>query len=172
MSTTSTPADSSLDNETVSKLITLLLAVACGLIVANLYYAQPLVGPISASLGLSPEAAGLIVTMAQMGYVAGLLLIVPLGDLVENRYLVLCVIGVAALALFGAALSTQSLPFLFAALLVGVGSVAVQILLPSAAHLAAGAGRGRVVRDVPPGLVVGVLLARPASHFLPFVSSF
>ena len=81
MSTTSTPADSSLDNETVSKLITLLLAVACGLIVANLYYAQPLVGPISASLGLSPEAAGLIVTMAQMGYVAGLLLIVPLGEI-------------------------------------------------------------------------------------------
>jgi predicted MFS family arabinose efflux permease len=171
MSTTSTPADNSLDNETVSKLITLLLAVACGLIVANLYYAQPLVGPISASLGLSPEAAGLIVTMAQMGYVAGLLLIVPLGDLVENRNLVLCVIGVAALALFGAALSTQPLPFLFAALLIGLGSVAVQILIPYAAHLAPEAARGRVVGDVTTGLMIGIMLARPASSFIASISS-
>jgi predicted MFS family arabinose efflux permease len=171
MSTTSTPADSSLDNAAVSKLITLLLAVACGLIVANLYYAQPLVGPISASLGLSPEAAGLIVTMAQMGYVAGLLLIVPLGDLVENRNLVLCVIGVAALALFGAALSTQPLPFLFAALLIGLGSVAVQILIPYAAHLAPEAARGRVVGDVTTGLMIGIMLARPASSFIASISS-
>jgi len=171
MSTTSTPADSSLDNETVSKLITFLLAVACGLIVANLYYAQPLVGPISSSLGLSPEAAGLIVTMAQMGYVAGLLLIVPLGDLVENRNLVLCVIGVAALALFRAALSTQPLPFLFAAPLIGLGSVAVQILIPYAAHLAPEAARGRVVGDVTTGLMIGIMLARPASSFIASISS-
>src|SRR5580704_8503455 len=86
------------NHETVSQWIPWLLAVACGLIVANLYYAQPLVGPISAALGLSPEAAGLVVTMAQVGYVAGLLLIVPLGDLVENRKLVLYVVGLGALA--------------------------------------------------------------------------
>jgi predicted MFS family arabinose efflux permease len=171
MSTTSTPADESLDSETVSKLITLLLATACGLIVANLYYAQPLVGPISASLGLSPEAAGLIVTMAQMGYVAGLLLIVPLGDLVENRNLVLSVVGAAALALFGAALSTQPLQFFFAALLIGLGSVAVQILIPYAAHLAPEAARGRVVGDVTTGLMLGIMLARPASSFIASISS-
>jgi predicted MFS family arabinose efflux permease len=152
-------------------LITLLLAVACGLIVANLYYAQPLVGPISASLGLSPEAAGLVVTMAQMGYVAGLLLIVPLGDLVENRNLVLCVVGVAALALFGAALSTQPLPFLLASLVIGLGSVAVQILIPYAAHLAPEAARGRVVGDVTTGLMIGIMLARPASSFITSISS-
>lgn len=61
--------------------LTLLLAAACGLIAANIYYAQPLVGPISGSLGLSPQAAGLVVTMTQLGYGAGLLLVVPLGDL-------------------------------------------------------------------------------------------
>jgi predicted MFS family arabinose efflux permease len=171
MSTTSTPADSSLGHQAVSKLITLLLAVACGLIVANLYYAQPLVGPISASLGLSPEAAGLVVTLAQMGYVAGLLLIVPLGDLVENRNLVLCVVGVAALALFGAALSTQPLPFLLASLVIGLGSVAVQILIPYAAHLAPEAARGRVVGDVTTGLMIGIMLARPASSFITSISS-
>jgi predicted MFS family arabinose efflux permease len=171
MSTTSAPADGSLDNEVVSQAITLLLAAACGLIVANLYYAQPLVGPISASLGLSPEAAGLIVTMTQMGYVVGLLLIVPLGDLVENRKLILCVIGMAALALFGAALSMQPLQFLFAALLIGLGSVAVQILIPYAAHLAPESARGRVVGNVTTGLMIGIMLARPASSFITSISS-
>jgi len=62
-----------------------LLAMSCGLIVANLYYAQPLIGPITADLGLSPQSAGLIVTMTQLGYGAGLLLIVPLGDPFESR---------------------------------------------------------------------------------------
>jgi predicted MFS family arabinose efflux permease len=171
MSTTSPPADSPLGDESVSALITLLLGTACGLIVANLYYAQPLVGPISASLGLSPEAAGLIVTMGQIGYVVGLLLIVPLGDLVENRKLVIAVIGVAALALFGAALSTQPLQFLLAALLIGLGSVAVQILIPYAAHLAPEAARGRVVGNVTTGLMIGIMLARPASSFIASVSS-
>jgi predicted MFS family arabinose efflux permease len=171
MSTTSTPADSPLGDESVSALTTLLLGTACGLIVANLYYAQPLVGPISASLGLSPEAAGLIVTMGQIGYVVGLLLIVPLGDLVENRKLVIAVIGVAALALFGAALSTEPPQFLLAALLIGLGSVAVQILIPYAAHLAPEAARGRVVGNVTTGLMIGIMLARPASSFIASVSS-
>jgi len=65
--------------------LTFLLAIACGLTAANLYYAQPLAGPISAALGLSSKATGLIVTMTQIGYGLGLLLIVPLGDLIENR---------------------------------------------------------------------------------------
>jgi predicted MFS family arabinose efflux permease len=171
MSTISTPADSAPDNDTVSHLLTLLLAVACGLIVANLYYAQPLVGPISASLGLSPKAAGLIVTMAQIGYVLGLLLIVPLGDLVENRKLVLCAVGAAALALFAAALATHPLQLLFAELLIGLGSVAVQILIPYAAHLAPQASRGRVVGNVTTGLMIGIMLARPASSFIASISS-
>src|SRR6516225_2354556 len=69
--------------------MTLLLAAACGLLAANIYYGQPLAGPISAELGLSPGATGLIVTLTQVGYGAGLLFIVPLADLVENRRLVL-----------------------------------------------------------------------------------
>jgi predicted MFS family arabinose efflux permease len=163
--------DHPVNQETISQWITWLLATACGLIVANLYYAQPLAGPISASLGLSPEAAGLVVTMAQIGYVAGLLLIVPLGDLVETRKLVLYVIGLGALALFGAALSTRPPQFLIAASLIGLGSVAVQILIPYAAHLAPEATRGRVVGNVTTGLMVGILLARPAASFIASASS-
>jgi predicted MFS family arabinose efflux permease len=163
--------DRPVNQQAISSWITWLLATACGLIVANLYYAQPLVGPISAALGLSPEAAGLVVTMAQVGYVAGLLLIVPLGDLVENRKLVLCVIGLGALALFGAALSTRPSQFLVAALLIGLGSVTVQILIPYAAHLAPEATRGRVVGNVTTGLMIGIMLARPAASFITSVSS-
>lgn len=155
----------------VSNWITILLAVSCGLIVANIYYAQPLVGPISAELGLSPRSAGLIVTMAQLGYGAGLLLIVPLGDLIENRRLVLSVMAVGALALFGAALSTHAVSFLGAALLIGLGSVAVQILIPYAGHMAPEAIRGRVVGNVTTGLMIGVMLSRPLSSFIAAFSS-
>ncbi len=146
--------------------LTLLIATACGLIAANIYYAQPLVGPISASLGLAPQAAGLIVTMTQIGYGAGLLLVVPLGDLFENRSLVVAIVCVAIVALLGAALSTHAAPFLLAALVIGVGSVAVQVLVPYAAHLAPDAMRGRVVGNVMSGLMFGIMLARPAASFI------
>ena len=73
----------------VSAATILLLAAACGLLAANIYYAQPLIKPIAETLGLAPQAAGLIVTMTQIGYGVGLFFVVPLADLVENRRLVL-----------------------------------------------------------------------------------
>jgi predicted MFS family arabinose efflux permease len=164
-------SDGPVTSQSVSSWITLLLAVSCGLIVANIYYAQPLAGPISAELGLSPLAAGLVVTMTQIGYGVGLLLVVPLGDLVENRRLVLAVIGLGALALLGAALSIHPLQFLVSALLIGLGSVAVQILIPYAAHLAPEATRGRVVGNVTTGLMLGIMLSRPVSSFIASVWS-
>ncbi len=146
--------------------LSLLLATACGLIAANIYYAQPLVGPISAALHLSSRAAGLIATMAQVGYGVGLLLVVPLCDLFENRRLVFLILCVAVLALLGAAVSTSAAAFLAAAALIGLGSVAVQILVPYAAHLAPTASRGRVVGNVMSGLMLGIMLARPAASLV------
>ena len=169
--TITTTADLAPEPDIVSRGLTFLLAVSCGLIAANIYYAQPLIGPISAALGLSLHAAGLIVTMTQIGYGAGLLLIVPLGDLTENRRLICITIGVGALALLGAAWSTQALPFLAAALFIGLGSVAVQIILPYAAHLAPEAARGRVIGNVATGLMLGIMLARPVASFLTAISS-
>src|SRR6266702_7001468 len=161
--TITTAADIAPDPNTASRGLTFLLAVSCGLIAANLYYAQPLIGPISAALGLSLHAAGLIVTMTQIGYGTGLLLIVPLGDLVENRTLICSVIMLGAAALLAAAFATHALPFLIAALFIGLGSVAVQIIIPYAAHLAPEAIRGRVVGNVSTGLMLGIMLARSAS---------
>ena len=144
----------------------LLLAAACGVVVANLYVAQPLVGLIGPELGLDTAAAGLVVTLAQLGYCAGLLLLVPLGDLVENRQLVTLTLLLAVLALTAAALSGSASVFLGASLLIGVGSSAAQMLVPLAAHLAPEAARGRVVGNVMAGLVLGVLLARPLSSLV------
>ncbi|MBV8474126.1 MAG: MFS transporter [Hyphomicrobiales bacterium] len=147
-----------------------LLATASGMIAANIYYAQPLIEPISASLCLPREAAGLIVTLLQVGYGAGLLLIAPLADLTENRRLVLASMALATAGLLGAALSTQAAPFFFFALCIGLGSVAVQVLIPFAAHLAPPEARGRVVGDVT-GLMLGIMVARPVSSFIAAASS-
>jgi predicted MFS family arabinose efflux permease len=140
-----------------------ILAAACGLIVANLYYAQPLVGPISQSAGISPAASGLIVTMTQIGYVIGLLFIVPLSDLLENRRLVSMALGVAAVGLTGAALANGMAMFFAAAVLIGAGSVGAQILVPYAASLAPADQRGRIVGNIMSGLLLGIMLARPAA---------
>lgn len=144
----------------------LLFAIACGLIVANLYYGQPLVGPIASELGMSPAAAGLLVTLTQVGYGLGLLFIVPLGDILENRRLVLTLLICCALALAAAAM-VHSVPlFLAAAAAIGFTSVTVQILVPWSAHLATEANRGRVVGNVMSGLLLGIMLARPVASFI------
>jgi predicted MFS family arabinose efflux permease len=144
----------------------MLFAIACGLIVANLYYGQPLVGPIAAELGLSPAAAGLLVTLTQIGYGLGLLFIVPLGDIVENRRLVLTLIISCALALLSAAMVRSAPVFLAAAAAIGFTSVTVQILVPWSAHMASEANRGRVVGNVMSGLLMGIMLARPVASFV------
>jgi predicted MFS family arabinose efflux permease len=151
--------------------LTLLLAAACGLIVANIYYAQPLAGPITAALGMDASAAGLIVTLTQIGYGLGLLFVVPLGDLVENRRLVLVLLGLCILALAAAGFAASPAPFLAAALAIGIGSVAVQVLVPYAAHMAHEAQRGRAVGNVMSGLLLGIMLARPVSSLVAQVSS-
>jgi predicted MFS family arabinose efflux permease len=143
-----------------------LIATACGLVAANIYYAQPLVGPISRSLGISLSGAGLIVSMTQIGYGAGLLLVVPLGDLVENRRLVLAILGIAIIAATGAAMATHAVSFFAASLLLGIGSVAVQILVPFTAHLVPSPTRGRVVGSVMSGLMLGIMFARPAASII------
>jgi predicted MFS family arabinose efflux permease len=143
-----------------------LLAGACGLIVANLYYAQPLVGPISATTGISADTSGLIVTMTQLGYVIGLLFLVPLSDLLENRRLVASTLVIAILGLITAALAKNSLVFFAAAILIGLGSVAAQVLVPYAAYLASEKQRGRMVGNVMSGLLLGIMFARPVASLI------
>jgi predicted MFS family arabinose efflux permease len=143
-----------------------LLAASCGLIVANIYYAQPLVGLIAPSLGIGPRTASLIVTLTQLGYAAGLLLLVPLGDIVENRLLLTVTVLASIPPLLAAALAHSGGLFLGAAFVIGLSSVAVQMLVPLAANLAPDRLRGQVVGNVMSGLLLGVLLARPAASLI------
>jgi predicted MFS family arabinose efflux permease len=169
--TVTVPSSEETTESTMSPGLTFLLALACGLLVANTYYAQPVAGPMSEALGIPRQAAGLIVTMTQLGYGIGLLLIVPLGDLLENRRLITTMIAATAIALLAAAFATKALPFLIAALAIGIFSVAIQIILPYAGHLAPDATRGRVTGTVATGLMLGVMLSRPTSSFIISISS-
>ena len=150
----------------MSSRMTLLLAAAAGIIVANLYYAQPLVGPIGAALGMPPAAAGLIVTLTQIGYCIGLLFIVPLGDLLENRRLIVTGLAATGAALALAASASGPWQFLLAAFAIGLGAVVAQVLVPFAAHLAPEATRGQTVGKVVSGLLLGIMVARPVASVL------
>ena len=160
MNTTTHPAAD------ISSGMTRLLAVAAGVIVASLYYAQTLVGPISRETGLSLDAAGLIVTLTQVGYALGLLFIVPLGDLLENRKLVFVLLLATAIMLALAAFSSSAWLFLATSFGIGLGSVAAQVLVPFAAHLSREATRGQTVGKVVSGLLLGIMLARPAASLI------
>jgi predicted MFS family arabinose efflux permease len=146
--------------------ITLLFAVACGLSVANIYFAQPLLDAMAQDLGISPAAIGIVVTLTQVGYAFGLMLIVPLGDLWDRRRLVVgqSVLSAAALVVVGTASNAAVL--LAGMVLVGLLAVVVQVLVAFAATLASPAERGRAIGTVTSGVVSGILLARFAAGTL------
>ncbi|MEN1833064.1 MFS transporter [Pseudomonas lijiangensis] len=150
----------------MTKGLVMLFAFCCGAIVANIYYAQPIIELIAPDIGLSSTMASLIVSLTQVGYALGLFFLVPLGDLLENRRLMLVTTGVAILSLLGAAFAEQPNLFLVVSLLVGFSSVSVQMLIPLAAHLAPEETRGRVVGSIMGGLLLGILLARPVSSLV------
>ncbi len=143
--------------------LVLVFAVACGLAVANLYYAQPVLDTIAKSFHTSSATAGLVVTLSQIGYAIGLALLVPLGDLVSRRRLVPLVLTVTTGGLIVSALAPSIGVLIAVALVVGAGSVVAQVLIPMAASLASAEHRGRVVGTVMSGLLIGILLARTVS---------
>ncbi len=113
-----------------SAALVTIIAIATGALVANLYYAQPLIASIAPEIGVSPNLAGSVVSVAQIGYGIGLFLLVSLADLVENRKLVLVTMGITVLGLVGAAISTTALSFFVASFIVGLCSTGAQVLLP------------------------------------------
>ena len=147
----------------MSRGLVALFALATGQAVASNYLAQPLLDVIGTEFGVSSGVAGLIVTAAQVGYAAGLILMLPLGDLLERRRLITVLAAVTAAGLAAAAFAPDIAVFMPAVALVGFTSVMAQILVPFAATLADPAVRGRVVGTVMSGLLLGILLARTAS---------
>ncbi|MGH3164406.1 MAG: MFS transporter, partial [Trebonia sp.] len=136
------------------------MAVTCAVTVGNLYYAQPLLHSVASALHTSQAAASVLVTASQLGYAAGLLFIVPAGDITRRRPLLTGLLAVCALALVGCTVA-PSLPALDAfVLLTGVTSVVVQMLVPYAATLASDSERSKVIGTLMGGLLIGILLSR------------
>ncbi|HEX4423733.1 MAG TPA: MFS transporter [Kofleriaceae bacterium] len=150
----------------LSRARIVVLAIAAGVIVANLYYTQPLVAIISHALGLAPGAAGLVMTLTQVGYGVGILVAVPLGDRVENKRLMLAMIAIAMLGLVGLTFARQTAPYFAAAFATGLGCSTVQIIVPYAASFVPEARRGQTVGQLMSGLMLGIMLSRPISSFL------
>ncbi|MBN9409538.1 MAG: MFS transporter [Burkholderiales bacterium] len=154
---------SSSRTQTLTPGIVRLMAAGAGLCVASNYFAQPLLALFAQTFGVSSVHAGLLVTMAQLGYVAGLILVVPLGDLLERRRLLVTTTALTAAALLAMGLAPNFEAMLLVSVVIGVTSVAAQVLVPLSAHLAPPAQRGRIMSTVMSGLLLGILLARFAA---------
>jgi predicted MFS family arabinose efflux permease len=150
----------------ISTKLAVLLAIASGVAVANIYYAQPLLEQIGHDLGVGPAGLGLVTTVTQVGYLLGLILIVPLGDLINRRVLIVAGCVIAAAALLAVAVAPHPLMFLIASGIVGVASVVQQVIIAYAAVLSSPATRGRILGIVTSGVVIGILLARTVSGLL------
>ncbi|WP_434059739.1 MFS transporter [Paenibacillus odorifer] len=144
----------------ISRNVALLFSIACGIVVANIYYAQPLLDAISNEFGISHSFVGLVITITQIFYALGLLLLVPLGDLLNRRWLIAGQMLLSVLALIVVGTATSSIVLFVGIAAVGFLAVVTQTLVAFAATLAAPAERGRIVGVVTSGIVIGILLAR------------
>ncbi|MEG5546460.1 MFS transporter [Enterobacter asburiae] len=150
----------------LSPALILLMSVATGLAVASNYYAQPLLDTIARAFNLSASSAGFIVTAAQLGYAAGLLFLVPLGDMFERRMLIVSMTLLTAGGMLITASSQSLTMMIVGTALTGLFSVVAQILVPLAATLASPEKRGKVVGTIMSGLLLGILLARTVAGLL------
>jgi predicted MFS family arabinose efflux permease len=145
------------------RLLTFILATASGVSVANIFYSQPLLDLIARTYHATEGSAAIVVTVTQLGYAAGIIVLMPLGDLIENRALASRVLVVTAIAAALASIAPNLTTFLIFSVLLGFTSVVAQIVIPVAAHLAPEDQRGRFVGQVMSGLLLGIMLARSAS---------
>ncbi|WP_054027057.1 MFS transporter [Bacillus sp. FJAT-28004] len=150
----------------MSRYVTLLFAVACGMSVANIYYAQPLLNNLSIEFGIDYSTIGILITITQIFYGLGLLLLVPLGDLLNQRRLIIGQMLLSVIALIIVGIASSSMVLFAGMAMVGLLAVVTQTLVAFAATMAAPAERGRVVGMVTSGIVIGILLARTIAGVL------
>ncbi len=150
----------------LSSAMVLIFAVASGLAVANVYFAHPLLDIIAEDLRLPSSKVGLVVALTQVGYGLGLVLLAPLGDLMDRRKLVVGQSFLLAVSLFVVASSSTGAMLLASMAVMGFLAVLTQAFVAYSASLAAPAKRGRVIGTVTSGIVLGILLARLVSGSL------
>ncbi len=150
----------------LSKTQVLFMAACTGLIVANLYYCQPLIVLIAREFGITEETAGTITYLTQGGYAIGLFFMVPLGDKLERKSQIMATTLASVVALVAAAMAKSFLLLQIASLLIGITSIVPQLILPLAASLSHEKERGKVVGTIMSGLLIGILLSRTLSGII------
>ncbi|MFC4018421.1 MFS transporter [Micromonospora sp. GCM10011542] len=150
----------------MSRRLTFLFAVAAGAAIGNLYWTQPLLGFIAGDLGAATATAGWLVTATQVGYAVGVLLLVPLGDVLDRRRFVPVMLLTSAAALLLCALAPSIGVLLLALGVLGMTTISGQVLTPLAGDLAGDAHRGRIVGTVGSGTLTGILASRTVSGFV------
>lgn len=150
---------------TIGRGLVLLMSFATGIVVANLYYIQPLMGRIAREFGVPEPTVGYAVTLGQAGLAVGTLSLLPLGDVTDRRRMITISCLMVAVSLLLMAFAPNVWVFLAANFLVGVSSIATHLQVSYAAHLAEPARRGRVVGSIMSGLLVGILVARTVSGY-------
>ncbi|WP_348798544.1 MFS transporter [Flavobacterium adhaerens] len=150
----------------LSKTNVLFMAACTGLIVANLYYCQPLIVLIAKEFNIPEANAGTITYFTQAGYAIGLFFMVPLGDKLERKKQILMTTFASVIALMIAATAKSFLVLEIASLLIGITSIVPQLILPLAASLSSHEQRGKVIGTIMSGLLVGILLSRTLSGFI------
>ncbi|WP_299762554.1 MFS transporter [uncultured Pontibacter sp.] len=160
------PANSTTAEPLLTRSTLWLMTVASGMVVANNYYNQPLLVKIADTFQVAKSQAGLVAMLTQAGYAIGLLFIIPLGDMLRRKRLILYDFVLIILSLLLAAFSNNIYTLMVASLLIGATSVVPQLFVPMAAHLAKAEERGKAVGTVMSGLLVGILFSRTLSGFV------
>lgn len=143
-----------------------LMAAGSGLVVANNYYNQPLLGKIADSFHITEAKASAVSVLTQMGYAVGLLFIIPLGDMMRRKKLILVDFVLILIALILAAMAPGIHLLMVASFFIGLTSVIPQLFVPMAAHLAKEEDRGKAIGTVMSGLLIGILCSRTLSGFI------
>lgn len=155
-----------IDHKNIDSRLVWIMAIICGVTVANLYYNQPLLGELSRSFNVSTKDIGLVSTFTQIGYGIGMFFIIPLGDIIERKGMILKLLLASAISLLLFASCKDIKAVIVCSFLVGFTTVIPQLIVPFAAELSLPEERGRVLGTVLSGLLAGILLARTISGFI------
>ncbi|PES73432.1 MFS transporter [Bacillus cereus] len=147
-------------NTIMPRYITLLFSIACGMAVANIYFAHPLLDSLSNEFKINHSTIGVVITITQVCYALGLLLLVPLGDLLNQKRLIIVQMLLSVFALIVIGFAPSSTVLFIGMALVGILATVTQTLVAYASILANPKDRGRIVGFVTSGVVIGILLAR------------
>ena len=158
--------DNKKEKPLLSRLHLWVMTIATGMVVANIYYNQPLLADISRDFNVSEAQGGMLAMLTQSGYAAGMLFTVPLGDMLERKRLIMLEFFMTIVALLLAAWSPSIHILMFASFLIGAFSIIPQLIVPMAAHLSPAGERGKTIGFVMSGLLIGILLSRTVSGYI------